>query len=472
MPPPRRHRPLPSPASAAPLRVADVTRAWLPLAASWLLMGLEGPLLTMAVARLPEEQSQLGAWSLVFAVSLVIEGPVIMLLAASIALCTDRASYARVRGFMLGSGALLTAVHVAIAFTPLFDWLVRDLLEAPEAVIEPARLGLRIMTPWTWAIGWRRFCQGLLIRNGQSGAVGKGTLVRLVANGAVLLLGVQTGAASGIVVGATAVAVGVVAEALYAAWRAAPVIREQILPVEPAGEPLGRSAFLRYYLPLALTPFVTLVLQPLGAHAMGRLPMATASLATFAAVHGLVFMTRSLGFAFNEVVVSLVDRPGGLEALRSFRRRLALGTTGVLTVLVATPLSDIWFEHISDMSPMLSRLATAGVAVCVLMPAYQAWQSFDQGILVKFGATRAVSESVVVYALVAAGLLALSIGLSEAAPGSYRVYGRDLSTLPGLLPTLASFVVAGLCQTAWMRWRSAPARAAYAEKYATPTELA
>lgn len=453
-----------TPTDAAPLRVGEVVRLWLPLAASWLLMGLELPLLTMAVSRLPMEQAHLGAWGgVVFPIALVIEGPVIMLLAASTALCGDRASYARVRGFMLASGAALTAVHAAVAFTPLFDVVARDWLSAPADVIEPARTGLRIMLPWTWAIGWRRFCQGLLIRNGRSRAVGVGTGVRLAANASVLALGVWSARFEGIVVGASAVAVGVVAEALYAARAAAPVIRERILPVEPGDAPLTRGGFLRYYLPLALTPFVTLVIQPLGAGAMNRLPEAELSIAAFPAVHGLVFMTRSLGFAYNEVVVSLVARPGGPQALVRFQRWLALGTSGVLLLLVTTPLAGLWFERVSDLTPELAALCTAGVAVCVLMPAYQVLQSYAQGVLVKHGSTRAVSEAVVVYAALAALLLGAAVFTvdhfaTRPPTEAPTLFGTPLPQIPGLLWALTAFTLAGLTQTTWLYHRSHQAR--------------
>ncbi|MFO7832951.1 MAG: hypothetical protein R6V31_02570, partial [Halohasta sp.] len=50
------------------------------------------------------------------------------------------------------------------AFTPAFDTILVPLLGPPEAVIEPARIGLMIMLPWTWTIAYRRFHQGLLIR--------------------------------------------------------------------------------------------------------------------------------------------------------------------------------------------------------------------------------------------------------------------------------------------------------------------
>src|SRR6185503_3362125 len=129
-------------------------------------MGVELPLFTACVARMREPEVNLAAYgSLVFPIALVIEAPIMMLLAAATTLAADRDAWGRVRRFMHKTSACLTALHVTIAFTPLFDLLAVRLFGVPGEVIEPARLGLRLMTPWTWSIAYRRTHQGVLIRH-------------------------------------------------------------------------------------------------------------------------------------------------------------------------------------------------------------------------------------------------------------------------------------------------------------------
>src|SRR6186713_499562 len=116
---------MPEPAGAHLLTVRDVQRTWLPLAASWLLMGFELPLVSAVLARLAEPRIHLAAYGgVVFPLALLIEAPIIMLLAASTALARDRASYAVGRRFMLVAGLGLTGLHALVAFTPLFDLIV------------------------------------------------------------------------------------------------------------------------------------------------------------------------------------------------------------------------------------------------------------------------------------------------------------------------------------------------------------
>lgn len=267
----------------------------MPLAASWLLMAAEQPFLTATIARGAEQKIQLAAWgSVVFPISLVVEAPIIMLLTASTALCEDWSSYRRLRAFMLVAGAVLSALHVAIAFTPLFDLVCARVFDTPPDVVEPARLGLRIMTPWTWAIAYRRFQQGILIRAEEGRAVTAGTLVRLVTV-ASCLIGLSHGTRwPGVAVGATAIAAGVTVEAVFAGWRVRRALER--LRRAPAGRRvLTLRRLLGFYAPLALTPLVMLLVQPLGSAAMGRMPHEIDSLAAWAPVYGLVFVFRSVG---------------------------------------------------------------------------------------------------------------------------------------------------------------------------------
>ena len=166
---------------ARPLRAVDVLRDWIPLALSWLLMAVEDPFVVGAVTKLPDSTAQLaGHGGLSFPLAILIETPIIMLLAASTKLCTDRAAYRRLLFFSHALAAACTLVHVAVAFTPLFDVIVGDVMGAPVETMEPARRSLQWMTPWTWAIADRRFHQGVLIRFGHASSVTKGTGVRLL----------------------------------------------------------------------------------------------------------------------------------------------------------------------------------------------------------------------------------------------------------------------------------------------------
>ncbi|HVS19897.1 MAG TPA: hypothetical protein VMT18_14930 [Planctomycetota bacterium] len=432
--------------SAATVDVRRIVRLWWPLAASWLLMGVELPLVAAVMSRLEDPKLHLAAYgSVVFPVALVVEAPIIMLLAASTALCGDRDSYLKVRRFMLWAGAVLTVIHAGIAFTPLYDLVARDLMGAPIAVADEGRLGLQLLTPWTWSIAYRRFQQGVLIRFERSRPVTIGTGVRLVANALCMVLAVVWGRLPGVAVAAAGVSAGVLAEAAFIGWSVRPVLRERLSVAPPRSEPLTRASFLRFYVPLALTPLMTLLVQPIGAAAMNRMPDVLDSTAAWPGVHGLVFLTRSAPLAFNEVVVALLGAPGGRRALGRFTAGLAASVVGVLVLLAFTPLGRIWFEDVSNFPPEVADLSVRALFVAILMPGYTTLQSWYTGILVHGGRTRAITEAVALYLVISGGLLAL--GVAE-------------RPMTGLLYALGAFTIGGVVQTVWLRHRSRAALAA------------
>lgn len=426
------------------LSLRRVAQTWWPLAFSWLLMSVEGPAHSAIAARLANPEINLAAWGgIVFPLALIIEAPIIMLLPASTALSKDWDAYVKVRRVMMLMSAFLTAVHIAIAFTPLYDFIARNLIGAPEVIIEPGRIGMMIMIPWTWAIAYRRTQQGLMIRFGHTKAVGMGTLIRLCANGIVLLVGYLMRTLPGIVVASSAVAVGVVAEAVYAGLRVRPIVRHQLRLAPRAETPLTLRAFLAFYIPLALTSLISLLVQPIGSATMSRLPRALDSLAVWPVLSGLLFMLRSGGIAYKEAVISLLDEPHAIRNLRRFATILTIGGMALLVLIAVTPLSRLWFGNVMALSPALIELGQRGLIAGLFFPVIATLDSWFQGLLMHRRRTRSITEGVVLYTV------AISIGM-----GVGITLDRLGVPVIGVYVAVVAFQIAWALQVGWLWWRS------------------
>ncbi len=427
----------------APLSMERIFRTWWPLAASWFLMGLEMPSLSAIIARLPDPNINLAAWGgVVFPLSLIIEAPIIMLLAASTALSKDWDSYRKLRRYMMWAGGILTALHILVAFTPLYDFLVVGLIDPPTQIVEPARIGLRLMIPWTWAIAYRRFNQGVLIRFGHSEAVGIGTVIRLSTDGFVLGYGLVRGDLPGIVVAGLAISFGVVSEAIYAGLRVRPVIRNQLKFAPSVEDPLTLRSFSSFYVPLAMTSLLTLLSLPIGSAALSRMPMALESLAVWPVVGGLVFMLRSLGVAFNEVAVALLDEPLAMNSLRRFALYLVAGTTLLLFLVAGTQLSAVWFGRVSALAPPLVDISRKALWFALPLPGLNALLSWFQGLILNSRRTRGITEAVLI---------------SLCVTGLVLVLGVFWGQMTGLFVGWTAFSLGAFVQAYWLWRRSRPA---------------
>ncbi|MCA9461324.1 MAG: hypothetical protein KC590_04255 [Nitrospira sp.] len=375
-------------------------------------MGLELPLVAIVLSRFPHPEIHLAAFGgVVFPLSLIIEAPIIMILSASTALCKDGPAYVLLRNFIWGLGGLLTCLHMGVAFSPLYDLIVVDLLGVPSPIIEPARFGLQIMTPWTLSIGLRRFLQGVVIRTGQTRLIGLGTLVRICLSLSILGCGLWSFSGPGIVVAATAMATGVMVEAGLMYCFARPAIRA--VRSQPTVSGLSFGELVSFYVPLAATPLMTLATLPLISAALSRMPLALESLAVWPVLGGLTFVFRSVGFAFQEVVIALSPRREMVLPLQSFAGGLACCTTGLLLCMAVTPLASFWFDVVAGLEPHLSQMAVSGLWIALWLPLFSPWQSFFNGLLVQRGLTKYVTQAVFFYAVGCSAVL--GVGLSQGA---------------------------------------------------------
>ena len=422
------------------MRQRDIFWFWVPLFASWLLMTAEGPTISAMINRLPNEVVMLAAAGLVISLSVTIESPIINLLATSTALVKDRASYLLVRRFTIHWMILLTAVTILIAFTPLFDVIITGWLSVPAEVSVWVRSGLQIMTLWSAAIAWRRFLQGLLIRFNQTRMVAWGTAVRLVISaGTVIGLATFTDW-PGIIDGALAWMVGVIAEAAFATWAVRPLLRNELGPDSPAAEgpPLTYRHLFWFHLPLAGTSLLSLLAQPLVQSSLSRLSQPTQSLAAWPILFQITLMTRAAAFSLPEVIIALSKRPDMFQPLRKFSFRMSGGLIALMLFLVFTPAISLYIFVVQDMTEVVGNLALSSVKLFIFFPALAALTSWLRGLLINDSATTAINWGMAINLTITAVILIIGV----------------VNQLPGLPTAAIALNLASLAEVIFLAWRA------------------
>jgi len=359
------------------------------------MMALEGPFLAAVIARLADQEFNLAAWGVAYAFAMLVESPVIMLMSASTALADNAASFRRLRTFTYVLSGGVTGVMLLVLTPPVFRLVMVDVIALPERVAHLAYVGLWLLLPWPGAIGIRRFYQGVLIRDGRTRLVAVGTAFRLSAmTGTALVLALAVRPA-GAYVGSAALAMGVSAEALASLWMARASVRRVLQIADPGEDPDGPLTYgriLRFYYPLALTSVIGLAVQPMLTFFMGRAPATVESLAIFPVVTAATFLFRSLGLSYQEVAIALMGkRFEHVRELSRFALVLGIAASCGLAILAFTPLSTLWFQTVSGLSPELARFALVPTAVLVPIPLLAVVLSFQRAILVIAQRTRLIS---------------------------------------------------------------------------------
>jgi len=391
---------------------------WLPLAASWALMVLQGTIIQGAIARLPHAELMLAASGIVISLAVTIESPVIMLLATSTALASSAQAYRVLHRFVLHLTVGLTLVAVAIAFVnPVYNWLVPGLMGIPDNIALAAQPALKVMVFWTAAIGWRRFYQGILIRYNRTRQVGYGTVVRLIAIG-LTAIGLSTRSQlPGVMVAGFAWMSGVLAEMIYVYFATRPVVAKHLSgPDTPTQSPLTYRQVVRYHAPLAATSLLALLAQPLIGAGLARMESPQANLAAWTVIFTILLFFRSFAFALPETIIALLKTPSDFLPLRKFSWMVAGGGTLAMALFVFTPLIGVYLLGIIRVSPELIVFILPGVIAGLLIPALHTGQSWFRGLLLEAKETDNIYWGMGVNLIFTA--LVLGIGVLLQAPGA------------------------------------------------------
>jgi hypothetical protein len=364
----------------------SILRFWSPLAATWVMMATEGPFLAAVIARLPEATHNLAAYGVAFALAIVVEAPVMMLMSAATALVRDATSYRKLRAFSRALIAGTTGVLAVMLVPGVHSWVTRSAMGLPAAVADLTYGALWFFLPWPGAIAYRRFLQGVLIRAGKTRLVAYGTVIRLAAMSGAALMGYLLLDIPGAWIGSMALATGVVAEAAAARLMAASTVGELLAAarVRPNEPEIRYREIAAFYFPLALTSVIALTVQPMLTFFMGRSVAPVQSLAVFPVVHALSFFFRSMGLAFQDAAIALMgERFEHLRALGRFGMALGIATSLGLALVALTPLSNVYFVTISGLTPELTSVALTPARLIVPLPALTVLLAFQRAILVE-----------------------------------------------------------------------------------------
>lgn len=382
----------------ADLSLKKLLKFWLPLAGTWLMMSLEGPFLAAIIARLADPKFNLAAYGVAFSLALIVEAPVIMMMTASTALVKDAQSLSKLYSFTTLLNAAITGVMLILIIPDIFYFITLDLIGLLPEVAQLTHIATIILLPWPGAIGFRRFYQGILIRNHATRRVAYGTAIRLISMGTTAFLLYLLSDWPGVYIGTTALSTGVVVEALSAR-----VMVHRILKRYRAGEisetndvELTYSGIYDFYLPLALTSILTLGVHPLVTFFVGKSAMALESLAVLPVVGSFVFLFRGLGISYQEAAITLLGRSKENDRLVT-RFAVFLGATlsSLLLITAFTPLSRVWFSVVSGLTEELTNLARNPLMIMGLFPATSVLISFQRAILVKRGKTSPITGATV-----------------------------------------------------------------------------
>ena len=378
--------------SSTQLTYKKIFYFWLPLAATWIMMSVEGPFLAALIARSSEPKFNLAAYGVAYSLALIIEAPIIMIMSASIALVKNRQSFFKLRNFTYAANGLITLVMLIVIAPPVFYFITEDLIGLPVEVSKLTHIATIILIPWPGAIGYRRFYQGILINHNLTRRVAYGTVIRLLSMSLCATILFVSDFVEGVVVGAASLSFAVIMEAIAIRFMVRTTVKKIKSEDSSSEQVLTYKEINKFYYPLALTSFIGLGVQPLVTFFVGQSRMAIESLAVLPVVTSFVFVFRALGLSYQEVIIALIgEKREKFKPLLIFAIVMAAILVSVLALFAFTPLSDFWFITISGLSEPLAEFAHLPLMIMFFFPALTVLISIQRGVLVAARNTKPIT---------------------------------------------------------------------------------
>jgi progressive ankylosis protein len=387
---------------------------WIPLAISWIMMGSEMPFIFSILARLSESQIMIAAFGIVGPLSIIIESPVISLLSTTTTLARSKQSYLMLRKFVIHLMWLTFIIHGAIAFTPLLDILLSNIMKVPTEFHPYIATGMKIMILWSPLIGWRRFLQGLMIRFDQTKYIGYGTIIRLISSGgtaAYLGLVIKL---PGIQVATYALEVGVLIELIFTHIMTRPLVKEKFGENSTLkSDHLSYKELVKFHMPLAASTFIFLLTMPAISTALGKSADPELYLAAWPVLMGLFFLVRTPTQALPEVIIALFDKQKNNE-LKNFSLKVGIVLSTIVTLMAFTPLGKFYFEELINIQPHLSVLILPVLKFGIPIPLIMAVLNYQRGKFTSLKKTSFITFglSIELFTLIAILMIGLSLKLS------------------------------------------------------------
>jgi hypothetical protein len=433
---------MPGDLAAPPLRTRTVLAFWAPLAATWLMMAVEGPYVAAIIARLADSTRNLAAYGVAFSFAFMAEAPIIMMMTAANTLVADRQSLLALRRFAFRLNVSLTVGMAIGLLPPVFRFVTDRLIGLPPDLAHLTHVATSFLLLWPAAIGYRRFYQGILVRHHLPRRVAYGTLVRLLTMSVVAAALALLTNLPGAYIGSLALCGGVIAEAAASRWMAREVVARVLAGSELARVPLTMQDIGRFYIPLALTSLLAIVVNPLVTFLLGRSRAPIESLAVLPVVTGFVFIFRSGAIAYQEVAVALAG--GDPQRERTIARvALELAAVSALALggVLFTPLGPAWFTWVSGLSPDLAAVAIWPARVLAVVPALDYMLGLQRALLVLARRTRVITAATFVEVAAIVVVLVVGIGVLDlvgaTAAAAAILVGRLCGNLLLVSPALA-----------------------------------
>jgi len=423
-----------------PLGYRQILSFYWPLVLTSQMMTLAHPIINAALGRSEGAIVQLAAYGVGFGTAVFLNSPLFPFQQVVTAMGVGPRARRDLIAKGLGLGAVICAVELALALTPLGDMLFRDLMGSTSAVTSLARRILLVQAPISLLLPLRALAWGVILRHRDTRIISQATGLRLACLTAFVFALAGTGWWPPAVVGGVAMTLGILVEAIYSGTRALRLVRRGAEGVDAdEDEQVSWRQFMVFVGPLMVSTVAWAVMRPLLNAVMGRTVDPDLAQGALGFVFPLLILMASPLWALQNTTLVLVRDRHDFRKLARFTGAVIFVFAALIGAWMWTPLRDVLVLRVFSLAPDKAAYVAAALLLIPYQTLPMGLRSFAQGFLMNRRRTRIIA--------LASALKTLVLVV----PG-FLVVARD-PTVNGALLATVLIMAGGTVETIVVTWR-------------------
>jgi len=403
--------------------VADAYRFFVPLMLMAELMMISHAVIAAFLARMPEPQVVLAAYTVAFYTHAVLGSPLWALQIIVLSWIRDRASVWRLAAFGALFFVIIAAVQLLLGLTPLGDWFFGELFGTRPVVVEQAKLCMVVSIAVLPVSVVRSLCYGLMMIHRRTLLVTLGTVVRMLALAAILAL--LTRRFEGAVVGVAALAACIGVETVYAVLLGLRYYRRLRHRVQP---PPGYRELWHFSWPIMLMQTAESGMVFTVNFFLGRLIRPELALAAFGVLDSLIRVLLSPLRNLVHTTQTLVRTRADARAVFVFAGHMAVLFAVLLAALQVPAVRHLVLYDIMGLTEAIATTIEPALGAGVLLALAMAAAGVFRGMLIASHRTGFIA--------ITAGL---RVGAAAVVGGGGLLLGVENGATLGIAALIAAF---------------------------------
>jgi O-antigen/teichoic acid export membrane protein len=372
------------------------------------------------LARMPDPEPILAAYSMAFYLHATLGSPVWACQFVAISYIRDKASMRRLLLFSVQAFALVGWLWALIALTPFGLYFFESLFGASPAVAREAQLCVIVSTLIVPFVFFRSLAYALLMIRRRTALVTLGTFLRLIGLAGILALLSQMTNGAMVGIGALTACIGL--ESIYAVFAARKYYRD--LPGNSGTAPQYRELW-RFGWPVMLMQTAESGVAFSVNFFLGRLFRPELAIAAFGVLDGMMRVLLGPLRNLTPAIQTLTQSRNDIAVIRRFAVQLAIGFTVIMAVFQLEAVRVWALQDVMGLPNNIAAYVSLALRLAFVLALCMTAAAFFKGLLLSSRKTGviAVSSGARIVAVAGVGIVALLMPDANGADANGAVVG-------------------------------------------------